>query len=117
MQQEKPEELTEAQQQPQYTEDEIKQIQHLAHLRDVYLQDYTRVADHVAKQPTFDSEGDMVRDDEGNKVYEEKPVMTGIFPQLRLRKVWKSDNKYNANGSLKDAEAELKRQEYLAGIS
>lgn len=92
------------------SEDKRKEIEYQYKLRDKYLENYDVIGQHTAKHWTGE------RDEAGKKIYKEKGVYTGIFPQLRLRKLWKSDNKYNPDGTLVDPVAEQKRQEYLAAL-
>lgn len=105
------EEPTGNQEQPQMTPEQQKQMQYLHELRVDYLSNYETLATHTAKYFT------NKWNEAGDKVFKDKAVYTGMFPQLRLKKIWKSDNKYNADGTLKDAKAEAKRQEYLAEVA
>ena len=89
--------------------DQQKELQRLLQLRDNYLLDYEVVGDHTAKHFTGEY------DDNGDKIFKDKEVYTGMFQQLILRKKWKDATKYNPDGTMKDAELEKYRQEYLNG--
>lgn len=79
------------------TPEEQSRFAYLESQRAKYLEDYEIIGQHEAKHFT----GEF--DDGGNKVYKKKAVYTGMFPQLVLRKKWKSTSKYNVDGSLKEA--------------
>ena len=93
----------------QMTQEQQREMARLSVLRDKYLQDYDTVGQHVAKYFTG------TFDEDGEKIYKSKGVYTGMFPQLVLRKKWKDTTKYNPDGTMKDAELEKYRQEYLNG--
>jgi len=99
------------QQEIEASAEEQRYIQYMSDLRAKNMLGYEMIRQHTAKifKGTYD--------EDGNKEWKTIPVYNGMFPQVVKRKLWLSDNKYNADGTLKDPEEEAARQEYLANAS